>query len=290
MQELLKYLATLNPLDDRAFKILLSDVEQYKNLAEAFTGKTLDEASIIDMKNEIVLSVKGRLIHLDALKDTDIGHINMEAQMIAIGFPFKRHVFHGAATYVNGIQKGDKWEMLKPTTSIVIYKDKGDAELMEDATLSGKLIKTDDDRNQLTLIAINSKKWKDAKTEELRAYLSTFHHGIMTEDNKADFAGVDTNSDAFTKIQRAVTIACAHTKKQENKNKGDDSMFSVLDQYLSKEEREAAEARGEAKGEAKGLNIAWEIINLLKANTPIPEIANKFKIPSSEVEKFKTAL
>jgi len=54
--------------------------------------------------------------------------------------------------------------------------------------------------------------WKNAPTDELRAYLSTLHHGIITEENKADFTNVDITNPAFIRIQRSVRMACAHTR------------------------------------------------------------------------------
>jgi len=282
IEKIIKQLVTLNPLDDRAFKKLLSDVEQFKNLAEAFTGKTLDEANIIAIKDEIFLSVKGRLIHLDSLHSTDVAYVNMEGQMKAADFPFKRHVFHGAATYVSELEKSDDWQILKPAISIVVYKDKGDAELMEDASFSGKLVKTEDDRNQLLLIAVNSKKWKDAQSEELRAYLSTLHNGIMTEDNKADFADVDTSSLAFINFQRAVRIACAKTWKQEYEERKDDFMATQYETYLSREEREIAME--------EGMDIAQKIIRMLKDNIPVAEIAKDCNVPTQRVENLRMAV
>ena len=133
MSDILRELATLDPLDDRALKILLSDDEQFTLLAEALSGKSLDEDKIININGELVLSVKGRLIRLDALRDTSAGYINIEGQIEASDFPFKRHVFHGAFIYVSGLQKSETWQSLKPVTSIVIYKDKGQAGFIEKA-------------------------------------------------------------------------------------------------------------------------------------------------------------
>ena len=215
--DILKELSTLDPLDDRAFKILVSDDEQFKLLAESFSGEALDDEKIIHMNGEIVLTANGRLIRVDTLRDTSVAVINMDGQIKADEFPFKRHVFYTSLIYANGIQKGDTWDKLKPVISIVVYKDKGEAALIQKASLSGTLIETDDDGKQLTLISVNTAKWKTAPTEELRAYLCTLHHGIMTEDNKADFADVK-NSEAFARVQKAVKVACAHTKKQEYEN------------------------------------------------------------------------
>jgi len=280
--DILKELATLDPLDDRAFRIYVSDDEEFSFLAESISGESLDGEKIIHMNGEIVLTANGRLIRTDALRGTATTFFNMESQIETDDFPLARHIFYTAVIYANGIQKGDSWDKLKPVISIVIYKDKGEAALFENAALAGTLMKNDADRKHLTLIAVNTAKWKTAPTEELRAYLSTLHHGIMTEDNKANFASIDTNSNAFTRIQRAVRMACAHTKKQEYEEKGDDTMSAVYATYLSKEERE------ETKNQT--FDVVFEIINLLKSNVPVPEIANKYKVTVNQVEKLREAL
>jgi len=296
--DILKELAALDPLGDRQFKIFVSDDEQYKFLAESFSNEILNGEKIVHMNGEIVLTVGGRLIRTDTLRGADSTVFNMEAHVVTNGFPLKRHIFYTAVIYASGIQKNDQWEDLKPVISIVIYKDKDDAPLIENGAFAGDLFKTDDDRKQLTLIAVNTAKWRDAPTEELRAYLATLHHGIMTEENKANFTDVDISSEAFANVQRAVKMACAHTKKEDYDKKGDDTMSAVYATYLSKEDREAAKKEGRnegrkegrVEGEAKGLNLAWEIINSLRLNIPIPEIANKFKVSTSEIEKFKAVL
>jgi len=284
--DILKELATLDPLDDRAFRILASDDEQFKVLAESFSGETLDGEKIIHMNGEIVLTANGRLIRTDVLRDTDVALFNLEGQIKTADFPLKRHIFYTAVIYASSLQKSDQWEKLKPVISIVIYKDKGDAALIEKGTFSGDLFKTDDDCKQQTLIAVNTAKWKDAPTDELRAYLATLHHGIMTEDNKDEFTIVDVTNETFVKIQQAVKIACAHTKRQEYDDRGDDSMSAVLDQYISKEAKDAAKE----EGLEEGLDIAQKIIRLLKENVPVAEIASKFKVSTKQVEMLRGAL
>ena len=279
---ILKELATLDPLEDRAFKILLSDDTQFALLAEAFSGQKIDEDSIIDINGEIVMSVKGRAIRLDSLRDTNEGYLNMEGQIIATDFPFKRHVFHSAAIYVNGIQKGDSWHDLKPAISIVVYKDKGDAKLIRIATLTGDLIESEDDSKQLRLIAINTKRWHDAKSDELKIYLSTLHYGILTDENKDNFTDVDVEDIAFKSFQNAVRIACAKTKQQEYKEKGDDFMATQYATFITEEEKQAAEKRG--------MELAREIIRLLKENVPVNEIAKQCQVTTREVESFKVAI
>ena len=278
MQEL----ATLNPLDDRAFKILLSDDDQFIALSEAFLEEKLDQDKIININGEIVLSVKGRLIRLDALRDTNVGYINIEGQMDAMDFPFKRHVFHGAYVCINGIQESDSWDNLKPTISIVVYKDKGGNAVIETAALAGNLIKSDDDKKQLQLVAVNSKQWRSVESKELRIYLSTLHNGILTEENKDSFIGVNIGTVAFKKFQRSVRVACALTKQQEYKEKGDDFMAIQYATFLSEEERVAEKA--------KGMTIAREIYKLLIKDVPLNEIASMYQLSIEEVEEFKDDL
>ena len=296
--DIINEIATLDPLSDRPFKILVSDDEQYKFLAESFSGEIIGDEQIIQMNGEIVLTIGGRLVRTDATRGATAAVFNIESQIIAKDFPLKRHVFYTAVIYASGIQKSDPWDKLKPVISIVIYKSKDDAPLIEKGAFAGELFKTDDDRKQLTLIAVNTAKWRDAPTEKLRAYLATLHHGIMTEHNKADFLDIDVDSASFVKVQRSIKIACAFTKKQEYEKKGDDVMSAVYSSFLSTEERDAAtregEARGEARGEVRGktlgFNLAMEVISLLKLNTPIAEIANKLGLSTSDIEKFQAAL
>ena len=285
-ESILQELATLNPLDDRAFRILLSDNEEFKALSEALLNKKLDEDKIVSINGEIVFSVKGRLMRFDILRDTDMGFINIEGQMNATDFPFKRHVFHGAFAYANGIQKSESWDKLKPAISIVIYKDKGDSAVVETATLLGSLIKSDDDKNQLQLMAVNSKKWRDVESEELRIYLSTLYNGIMTDTNKINFAGVNTDTRIFEKFQRSVKLACALTKQQEYKEKGDDSMAAQYATFLSEEERLAAME----EGEKSGFSLAVEVMKMIKGGIPTSEIAKKCRMTTKEVEELKIAL
>ena len=71
-------------------------------------------------------------------------------------------------------------------------------------------------------------------------------------------------------------------------------MTAILDQYISKEAKEAAEARGRIEGEARGrkqtFDIVSEIIGLLKSNVSVPEIATKYKVSTQEVEKLRGVL
>jgi hypothetical protein len=112
----------------------------------------------------------------------------------------------------------------------------------------------------------------------------------LTEENRADFAGINTNDPAFTKIQRAIRMACAQTRKDEYESKGDDKMASLYAGYLSKEEREAAEARGEAKGEMNRENLIKIILHDLKNNISITEISKKTNKTIEEINEWKAIL
>lgn len=281
--DILKELATLDPLDDGAFKMLVSDDDEFIFLAESISGETINDDKIIHMNGEILSTVKGKAIRADSLRGTSFALFNMEGQVKASDYPVKRHIYYTAAIYAHELEKGDKsWEKLKPVISIVIYKHKGDAPLFENATLSGSLMKTDDERKQLTLIAVNTAKWKDAPTEELRAYLATLHHGIMTEDNKDDFATIDVTAKAFSKVQKAVKIACAHTKKKEYSDKGDDSMHAILDLYITKEAKEEEQERA--------FDTAQKIIRMLKENMAVADIARECNVSMQRVESFRMAV
>ena len=131
-------------------------------------------------------------------------------------------------------------------------------------------------------MAVNSKKWRDVESEELRIYLSILHNGIMTDENKDSFAGVNTSAVAFMKFQRSVRIACALTKQQEYKEKGDDFMAIQYATFLSEEERVAEKA--------KGMTIARDIYRLLMQNVPMSEIANRYQLSVEEVEEFRDDL
>jgi hypothetical protein len=107
--DILKELATLDPLDDRAFRIFMSDDEQFALLAESLSGEALDGDKIIHMHGEIVLTANGRLVRTDVLRSTMTAFFNIEGQIETVGFPLKRHIFYSAVIYASGKQKSDSW-------------------------------------------------------------------------------------------------------------------------------------------------------------------------------------
>ena len=54
------------------------------------------EEKIIYMNGEIVLTIKGKMIRLDALRDTNGAFINIDGQIKTNDFPFKRHVLYAS--------------------------------------------------------------------------------------------------------------------------------------------------------------------------------------------------
>ena len=284
--DIIKEIATQDPLDDRAFKILLSDDEIFTALATSIRGSRLDEDSIIDINGEMVFTVKGRVIRLDTLRATSMEYINIEGQIDPALFPYKRHLYYSAVIYAMSLQKSESFHDLKPVTSIVVYKKKPGTNLMETAHMYGNLIKTDSDKNQLTLIAINTEKWRDAPTEELRGYLATLHHGIMHEENRSNFTGVDFENPIFDHFQKAARRACAQTKYQEYLERGEVSVATKFISFISDEDRMAAKA----EGREEGINTALEIIKLLKEGVPKTEIAKKFRVAPATLDELSIAL
>ena len=92
--DILNELATLNPLDDRAFKILASDDEQFALMTKFFSGEDLTGEKIIHMNGKIMLTANGRLIRADSLRSTVAAVFNIESQMEVNKFPLKRHIFY----------------------------------------------------------------------------------------------------------------------------------------------------------------------------------------------------
>ena len=85
-------------------------------------------------------------------------------------------------------------------------------------------------------------------------------------------------------------MACAQTKQQEYKEKGDDFMATKYASFLSDEERSVAKEEGIEEGINEGMNLAREIIKLLKADVPVAEIASRCRVTTREVEEFRVAL
>jgi hypothetical protein len=235
--KIMEQIQVVDPLDDKAFKILLSDDQCFKLIAESVLGITIPSDCIVSIQGEMSLSVNGKLIRIDNFRSTEKSVINMEAQNEAGKFTYKRHLFYGSIAYAFTLQSGQDYESLKPATSIVFYKDKGEAELIEHASLSGTLIKTEEERTMLILMAVNVKKWDEAKTETLRYLLQIINGQKITQEQAVPAA--------IQEFYKNVLRARAVVRYETLKEKGETEMAEgILKGYLTPEQERAAEERG----------------------------------------------
>ena len=254
-------LATVDPLEDKAWKILFSDEEVAEELLQVIFNQTLRRDEKFIVNGEIVLSVQGKKIIADSLFSTSLGMVNVEGQGIARNFTFKRHLYYWAALYSSQLDKGLDYEKLVPVTSIVLYKDNGEAEIEEVTMLKRLPTKLEwqyDD--QLKLIAINTAKWEDSCDDKMRYLLKLFHEGLASED-------ID-NPD-YMRYKNLMRRACAVTMKT-NCEEGSE-MKNLLNGYISEEEK--AESKIEGKIEL-----------LLSMNYDKIRIANIVNLSVKEVE------
>ena len=245
---------SMPPLDDTVFRKFLEDEENFRLLAELILEEEMPCGEILVVEGERVLSVNGKRIRMDNFRTTPSGSVNMEAQRDARDFTFKRHLFYWAIAYSSPLRKGQRYEVLQPAASIVLYEDKGDACIIEEAALSGQLVQPGG--NLLRMVAVNCAKWKDASNDRLRQCLAVMHNGVYSDKTADLFEGIDTDSDFFKSLNSGIRIAASEIKYIEYREKGDNEMVEGITKYWSKEREEKAfsegMARGEAKGEAKG--------------------------------------
>jgi predicted transposase/invertase (TIGR01784 family) len=258
-EKIMEQIQLVDPLDDKAFRILLSDDQCFKFIAESVLGITIQSDCIVSIQGEMSLSVNGKLIRMDNFKSAGNNVINMEAQNEASKFTYKRHLFYGSIAYAFTLQSGQDYESLKPATSIVFYKDKGEAELIEYANLSGSLIKNEEEKSMLILMAVNVKKWNEAKTETLKYLLQIINGQKISKE----FAVPAVIEEFYNNVLRARAVVRYETLKE----KGETEMAEgILKGYLTPEQEKTAEERGIEKGAQK---VA---INMLKKNKPLSEI------------------
>ena len=285
----------VNPLSDIAFKKLIESDIWYKHIVESIVRFPIPDGHMLSIQGEFALTVNGKLIRMDNLRKTPIGNINLDAQREYADFPFKRHLYYWSVAYILGLKAGEDYNVLKPAISIVIYADKGKADLIETASLQGSLISSADDMNQLSLIAVNCSKWHESADPDLRAMLSILHIGLHNDSNAQLFNGVDVNSDFFKAFNEAVFYATLPIKYQKAKERRDTAMTQVYEGLLTDEQKKkyyemgVAEgvakgiAEGVAKGEAKGVKKAFNIVKLINQNKPIDEIVKELGVAKEEV-------
>ena len=282
----------IQPLSDEHFKEIFEDESRFAEITELILGRKLGE-EIINLNGEFRLMVKGRAIQMDYLYGTTKEIINIEAQNVTETFPFKRHLFYWAVAYAHTLKKGDEFTQLKPCTSIVIYKDKGECALRQTAKLEGSLIATKDDGEQLTLISINAAKWRSEKNEKLRCYLALLANGVQTPENAGEFEGVNTKSKYFKELNKYFTATSLVIRDNELENQGGNEMVrDILAKYWTEEQQMQAIAKGEKKGVKKGdrnrqIKTAK---NLLKMGLSIEQVAQGSEMSEKEIIEIKKRL
>ena len=269
---IIKELSEINPLEDKAFQILLSDYKIFSLIIKAITGDELSENHIYHFNQTILINVDNKEVRLDSIRRYIEGIYNIEGQNDARHFPFKRHLFYWSIICSNSLKTGQSYKELPKITSIVIYKDKGNKPLKQYAQLEGNIFDEESEKSLLTLISINSKRWKEAESPLLKEILAIIHNGVYTEETSHLFDGIDINSETFKSFNRAVRMSCARLRFEEYKKEGVNSMVQLYENFLSAEELLEAELKGEIKGILKGKmegKIEGEIEGIIKGKIEI---------------------
>ena len=273
---IIKELSTINPLEDKAFQILLSDYKIFSLIIKAITGEEISEKHIYHFNQTIIINVDNKEVRLDSIRRFIEGIYNIEGQNDARYFPFKRHLFYWSIICSNTLKSGQNYNELPKITSIVIYKDKGNKPLKQYAKLSGDIFDEESEKNLLNLISINSKMWREAESPLLKEILSIIHNGVYTKETSNLFDGINTNSETFKAFNRTVRISCARLKFEEYKEEGVKPMVQLYGSFLSEEELNEAKLKGKIEGK----------IELLfnELGYTVMQIANKLGIDEKHVK------
>ena len=240
------------------------------------TGNEVSSSMISVVGSETVLVVKGKLIRIDHLRNTDIGYFNFEGQKNKSNFPIERQFFHWAAIFASQLQEGDEYKAVTPVSVIVFYKDRGKTRpLIQNAIATGDLLEGLDTQ-YLNLIAVNTSKWHDADNDKFKHYLALLHYG-MDEDILTG-AGVDIGDSGFQDLRNKLMYCCAQRTMDEANEKGDEEMEKMMALFLAE--------KGKEEGILKGkINVYYEEMQLSPE-----EIAQKMSIPLERVIETINAL
>jgi len=270
-----KQLATVNPLEDNAFKIFLADPKMFAELVNNALNEPMPTDCIVQINGNITFTVKGKEISMDSLWNTEIGIVNIEGQNNPRKFPFKRHLYYWSMIYANSLTKGEDYEDLKPVISIVVYKRKGKSAVMQQANLSGSLIISKDDGKQLNLISLNASKWKKAGNEWLKCFLALVYNGVDLEINKSKFVNIDTDSMEFKEIHRNMRIACGESCMARFEKEDDSVMSTMMRSYLTEEQQQQARNQGIEQG---------QVLLYYKLGYSIEDIAKEMSISAEKIK------
>ncbi|MCL2815631.1 MAG: PD-(D/E)XK nuclease family transposase, partial [Oscillospiraceae bacterium] len=216
-RQIIDQISTINLLEDKAFKIALSNESLFRLITKEITGSELHDGKF-NYNGEILVTVKNKKIVLDSLVKTDKEWVDIEGQQKAGEFPFARHLYYWATIYSQSLTEGMKYSDLIPVTVIVIYKDKGSCGMKEESMLGGKLAERKATRNHLRLIAVNAAKWKESESESLRAYLYLLHRGFGGIDSPESCAEIDFSTNEGRRIWHAMRGSCAESLLEKVEN------------------------------------------------------------------------
>ena len=252
---LVKDAAKVDPLEDKAFKKLLSPKRKALSLLINKYVSGHRKVKVIDINGHILLARDSKEIMMDSLFELqEDKFINVEGQKVTADFPFKRHLAYWSSAYMHQLQRGVDYRDMLPAVSIVVYKNRNSSNWYDEARLQGSLAKEDDILNPLLqLVALNSNNWRAARQEEpeLGNLLYLLHNGLDTTEEERVEAGIDTDSQEFKEIYDEVFFDCSSLRVEQHKEKGDEKMINeyktVLEEWI-----EEGEARGREEGRGKG--------------------------------------
>ena len=249
-QHLKQYLATADPLADRAFKVLLSEELLYKRLIASIVGDNLKE-TLVSINCEFIFRVKGKAIQVDTIQKAQNAIYNIEGQGENKAFSFKRHLYYWSAIFAYSLTKGNKYETLVPVVSVVIYKKTGRKKVKRKAVLKGDLLSSFDDEKLLQMYSICAAHWREEADEFLRYFLALIDLGIDKELIYYQQQGLDIASNTFKMLYNSIFISCCDPHVEKLEKTGDVVMAEAVRGYLASKDREKIRAEGWEEGRAE---------------------------------------
>ena len=283
---------TNDPMNDSAFKIALDYYNIFFiELVQFTTGKEISNTVESAVGSESTLTVKGKTIRLDSLKNTDEGYFNVEGQIQGSKFTIKRQISYVTIIFASQLQEGDDYDVVTPVTVIVFYKDRGKSKpLIQKANLAGDLL-DEEDTQYLNLISVNTAKWRAADNEKFKHYLALLHLGVDEEVLSEN--GIDITDTGFQELRQKLVQCCIEHAMNKAKKEGDVEMKKMLTTLLREEGIEIGTEKGIEIGTEKGIEIGTEkgieigTINIYYNEMQLTpeEIAERMSIPLERVAK-----
>lgn len=279
-----------NPLEDRAFQIILKDYEIFKFVIESITGRSIQEKVIYQINQTLNFTVNGKEIRLDGAFDTDEILYNIEGQNKTSEFKFKRHLYYWSIIFASLLQKSDPYSKLKPVVSIVVYKDKGNKnDIIQEGSLTGNIFDTVEDKTLLSLISVNTSQWRKAENEGLKIFTSLIYNDGYTEATKDLFEGVDVHSKMFKTLNNSIIKTCGGIKQKEAEKRGDIKMAELYKNAVWDTAWDTAWKTAWNTAEKEGA-IKGKIEAFLEMGLSIEDISKKINVPLIQVKTIISAL